>query len=243
MPSKALLRPGEALRAVRRVPGARGAVTGEIDLAEALARRDSMISSLDDKWQVKWLNDTNITLIRGHGRIVSEKLVKATASDGTVTDVVATRAVVIATGSVSASPPVPGLAESEPWDSRVITNLSEPPESLIIIGGGVVGVEMAQAWKDLGTKEVTILERGSVLLAREESFAGEQLRKVFTEEYGIKVLTDADCTNVERQGNGKVVVTCDGNPIEADEILVATGRAAKASKATCESWWTKTPGP
>ena len=166
MPSKALLRPGEALRAVRRVPGARAAVTGEIDLSEALKRRDAMISHLDDKWQVKWLDDTKISLIRGHARIAGEKLVSVTAKDGTVTEVVASTAVVIATGSISLSPPIPGLAESKPWDSRVITNLTELPESLIIIGGGVVGVEMAQAWNDLGTKEVTILERDSRLLAR-----------------------------------------------------------------------------
>ena len=229
MPSKALLRPGEALRAVRRVPGARDAVTGSINLAEALRRRDSMTSHLDDKWQVKWLDDTGIDLIHGHARIAGERSVEVTADDGVVTEVTANTAVVIATGSVSASPPIPGLAESEPWDSRVITNLAEPPESLIVIGGGVVGVEMAQAWKDLGTSAVTIIERGSNLLAREEAFAGEHLRKVFTEEYGIEVLTDADCTRVERLGNGKIVVTCDGSPIEADEILVATGRTAGTS--------------
>ena len=229
MPSKALLRPGEALRAVRRVPGARAAVTGEIDLAEALKRRDAMISDLDDKWQVKWLDDTKISLIRGHARIAGEKLVSVTAKDGTVTEVVASTAVVIATGSISLSPPIPGLAESKPWDSRVITNLTELPESLIIIGGGVVGVEMAQAWNDLGTKEVTILERDSRLLAREEVFAGELIKKTFTEQYGIKVLTGADCTKVERRDDGKVVVTCDGEPIEADEILVATGRGANTA--------------
>ena len=228
MPSKALLRPGEALRAVRRVPGAREAVTGEVNLAEALKRRDAMISNLDDKWQVKWLVDNDISLIRGRGRLAGEKRIEVTAEDGTVTEVVASKAVVISTGSVSASPPIPGLAGSDPWDSRVITNLSEPPESLVIIGGGVVGVEMAQAWKDLGTKDVTILERDSRLLAREEAFAGEHIKKVFTEQYGIKVLTQANCTKVERV-NGKVVVTCDDQQIEADEILVTTGRKPNTS--------------
>lgn len=224
MPSKALLRPGEALRMVKRVPGAREAVTGEINLAESLKRRDSMVSHLDDKWQVKWLVDNDIELLRGRGRIAGDKRVEVTAADGSVSEVIANKAVVISTGTVSASPPIPGLSESSPWDSRVITNLNKPPESLIVVGGGVVGVEMAQAWKDLGTREVTIIERGPRLLAREESFAGEHIRKVFTEQYGINVLVDADCTNVERLGNRRVVVTCDGNRIEADEILVATGR-------------------
>jgi pyruvate/2-oxoglutarate dehydrogenase complex dihydrolipoamide dehydrogenase (E3) component len=167
MPSKALLRPGEALRMVQRVPGAREAVTGEINLAEALKQRDAMISNLDDKWQVKWLNDNNIELIRGHGRIVGEKRVDVTHQDGTVTEVTANKAVVVSTGSISATPPIPGLTESQPWDSRVITNLTEPPKSLIIVGGGVVGVEMAQAWNDLGVEQVTILERGPRLLSRE----------------------------------------------------------------------------
>ena len=234
MPSKALLRPGEALRMVRRVPGAREAVTGEIDLAESLKRRDAMISDLDDKWQVKWLVDNNIDLIRGHGRIVGEKRVQVTHEDGSLTDVIASKAVVVSTGTVSATPPIPGLTESDPWDSRDITTLKEPPESLIIIGGGVVGVETAQAWRDLGTKDITILERGSRLLSREESFAGEHIQKVFTEEYGINVLTNADCTNVERN-NGKVVVICDGNKIEADEILVATGRKPQTSDIGLES--------
>jgi pyruvate/2-oxoglutarate dehydrogenase complex dihydrolipoamide dehydrogenase (E3) component len=223
MPSKALLRPGEALRMVKRVPGAREAVTGEIDVAEALKRRDAMISNFDDKWQVKWLVDNDIELIRGHGRITGEKLVEVTHEDGSVSEVSANKAVVISTGSVSATPPIPGLSESEPWDSRVITTLSQPPKSLIIIGGGVVGVEMAQAWRDLGVEEVTILERGPRLLSREEPFAGEHIQKVFTEQYGITVITNADCTKVERV-NGKAVVTCGGKRIEAEGVLVATGR-------------------
>ncbi len=237
MPSKALLRPGEALRMVKRVPGAREAVTGELDIAEVLKRRDDMISGLDDKWQVKWLDDNNIDLIRGHGRIAGEKTVNVTHEDGTVTEVIASKAVVISTGSVSATPPIPGLAESSPWDSRVITTLTKPPKSLIIVGGGVVGVEMAQAWKDLGVADVTILERAPRLLIREESFAGEHIQKVFTEEYGIKVLVDADCTKVEREDgpNGNVKVICDGKELEAEEILVATGRKAQTADVGLES--------
>ena len=234
MPSKALLRPGEALRMVQRVPGEREAVTGEIDLTEALKRRDAMISNLDDKWQVKWLVDNDIALIRGHGRITGEKLVEVLHEDGSITEVAADKAVVISTGSVSATPPIPGLSESEPWDSRVITTLSQPPKSLIIVGGDVVGVEMAQAWRDLGVKEVTVLERGPRLLSREEPFAGEHIEKVFTEQYGITVLTNADCTGVERV-NGTVIVTCDGKQIESEEILVATGRRPQTFDIGLES--------
>ena len=219
---------------VKRVPGAHEAVTGEIDLAEVLKRRDAMISNLDDKWQVKWLVDNDIELIRGHGRITGEKLVQVTHEDGSVTEVAANKAVVISTGSVSPTPPIPGLSESEPWDSRVITPLAQPPKSLIIIGGGVVGVEMAQAWRDLGVEEVTILERGPRLLSREEPFAGEHIEKVFTEQYGISVLTNADCTSVERV-NGNVMVTCNGKQIESEEILVATDRRPQTFDIGLES--------
>jgi len=219
---------------VERVPGAREAVTGEIDVAAALKRRDEMISNLDDKWQVKWLVDNDIELIRGHGRITGDKLVEVTHEDGSITEVAANKAVVISTGSVSATPPIPGLSESEPWDSRVITTLTQPPKSLVIVGGGGVGVEMAQAWRDLGVEDVTILERGPRLLSREEPFAGEHIEKVFTEQYGIIVLTNADCTRVERV-DGKVVVTCGGDQIEADEILVATGRRPRTFDIVLES--------
>jgi dihydrolipoamide dehydrogenase len=224
MPSKALLRPGEALRAVRRTPGARAAATGEIDLKEALSRRDAMISNLDDKWQVKWLDDQNIPYVRGHGRISGEKKVTVTDKDGAVTEYEATKAVVVATGTTAAIPPIPGLKDVVSWDNRDITTLNDAPGRLLVLGGGVVGVEMAQAWNDLGAKEVTIVEMSDRLLSREEEFAGEHIKKVFTEEYGIKVITGVALQSVEKTASGITASLSDGSTVEADNILVSVGR-------------------
>ncbi len=224
MPSKALLRPGEAIRAVKRVPGARAAVTGEIDFEEALSRRDAMISDLDDKYQVQWLNDQNIPYVRGHARIDGEKRVSVTDKDGNVTDYEANKAVVVATGTAAAVPPIPGLSDVASWDNRDITTLNEAPGRLIVLGGGVVGVEMAQAWNDLGAKEVTIVEMADRLIPREEEFAGEHIKKVFVEEYGIKVLTGVALESVARTSTGISASLSDGTTLEADNILVAVGR-------------------
>jgi dihydrolipoamide dehydrogenase len=224
MPSKALLRPGEALRAVKRTPGARAAVTGEIDVAEALKRRDAMTSDWDDKWQVKWLDDTSIDLIRGHGRIAGTRAVTVHDKEGNVTEVEATKAVVLATGSAALVPPVPGIDDVESWNNRDITALQEAPRRLIILGGGVVGVEMAQAWKDLGSDEVTIVEMLDRLLPRQEPFAGEIIARVFTEEYGIGVRLSTRLESLRRE-NGELVATLsDGDELRADEILIAAGR-------------------
>lgn len=224
MPSKALLRPGEALRAVKRVPGARAAVTGEIDFEDAMSRRDAMISDLDDKWQVKWLDDNNIPYVRGHGKILGERKVVVTDTAGKDTEYEARKAVVIATGTGAAVPPIPGLKEAAAWDNRDITTLKKAPGRLIVLGGGVVGVEMAQAWNDLGAKEVTIVEMSDRLLSREEPFAGEHIKKVFTEEYGIKVLTGVALKEVKKSGSEITALLSDGSELVADDILVAVGR-------------------
>ncbi|MBA3432079.1 MAG: NAD(P)/FAD-dependent oxidoreductase, partial [Actinobacteria bacterium] len=160
IPSKSLLRPGDALAEILRVPGAREAVTGDLDVSAALARRDSMINNFDDKYQVQWLNDTNIELVRGHGRISSPRTVQVESESGDVRTLSALKAVVIATGSSAAVPPIDGLRDVKPWDSRDITTAKQVPRRLLVIGGGVVAVEMAQAWRRLGAEEVTIIERG-----------------------------------------------------------------------------------
>jgi len=134
MPSKALLRPAQALAEARRVPGAAQAVTGELDVDAVLARRDQIIGRLNDSGQVPWLEDRGVTLIRGHGRLEGERRVRV--GENTL---VARRAVVIATGSAAVLPPVPGLAEARPWTNREATTAGTIPGRLLILGGGVVG--------------------------------------------------------------------------------------------------------
>ena len=182
MPSKALLRPGDALAEVRRVPGAAEAVTGTVDVAAALARRDKIVSNWDDVHQVKWLEGAGGVLVRGHGRLVGERRVDVTLADGSVRELEATKAVVIATGSSAVIPPIDGLRETRVWDSRAATSAHDVPERLVVLGGGVVGVEMAQAWKRLGAREVTVIEAADRLVANLEPFVGEELAAAFADE-------------------------------------------------------------
>ena len=153
MPSKALLRPGEALAAARRVPAARDAVTGAVDAARALHARDAFASRWDDAGQAQWVDSVGATLVRGRGRLTGPKRVVVDQPGGEPVELEARRAVVIATGSHPLTPPIEGLAEARPWTSREIVTASEAPQSLIIIGAGVVGLEMAQAWKSLGPRK------------------------------------------------------------------------------------------
>src|SRR3954469_21355102 len=199
IPSKTLLRPGDVVAAARRVPGAAQAVTGAIDANAVFARRDYMVSDYDDKGQLPWLADNDIDLIRGHGRLAGARQVEVSRADGTVRRLTAGRAVVIATGTVPLMPPVPGLAEAGPWDNRTATGAKEVPTRLLVLGGGAIGVEMAQAFRRLGSREVTLVEGAERLLAREEPFAGEELREAFQAE-DIRVITGTSLTEVRRDG-------------------------------------------
>ena len=219
MPSKALLRPGQALAEAKRVPGTTEAVTGSLDAAAVLARRDEIIHDLDDASQIPWLDDKGITLVRGHGRLAGER--RVTVGDG---ELQATRAVVVATGTEALLPPVPGLAEAKPWTNREATVAKAVPDSLIVLGGGPVGCELAQVWRSLGS-EVTLVEASGEVLAREEAFAGQQVREGL-EGDGVRVLCGQKAASVSRpEPGGRVTVTLeDGTALEADELLAAVGR-------------------
>lgn len=217
MPSKALLRPAQALAEARRVPGTAQAVTGELDVDAVLARRDQIIGGLDDAGQVPWLEDRGVTLIRGHGRLDGERRVRVGEDI-----LVARRAVVLATGSTAALPPIPGLAEARPWTNREATTASAIPGRLLVLGGGVAGVEMAQAYATLGSR-VTVIEADERLLPREEPFAGEELRQALTGR-GVDVRTGVRAAAVRRDGRTVTATLSDGREVWGEEILVATGR-------------------
>lgn len=226
IPSKALLRGPEALEAARRVPAAAAAITGELDVAKALRARDAFVSGWDDDGQVEWLEGAGVTLVRGHGRLAGERRVEVTAEDGATTTLEATRGVVIAVGTGSATPPIDGLADVPTWDSRDVTSTKEIPNRLLVLGGGVVGAEMAQAMSRLGS-DVQVIESSDRLLGREEPEAGQAVVDAFRDE-GITVHLGATATRVARQGtDGPVTVTLDdGTALVGDELLVAVGRTA-----------------
>jgi pyruvate/2-oxoglutarate dehydrogenase complex dihydrolipoamide dehydrogenase (E3) component len=217
MPSKALLRPGELLAEVRRIPGVAEAVTGELDVRAVLDRRDEIIHGLDDKHMEPWLEDRGVTIFRDAGKLDGER--RVVVGDDTL---VAGQAVVVATGSGPAMPPIDGLREAKPWTNREATTAKEPPGRLTILGGGVVGVEMAQAWRTLGS-QVTLIEAGDRLLAREEPFASEHVEQSLR-EHGVDVRKGAKATVVRSEGGDVVVELDSGDSIPADELLVAIGR-------------------
>jgi dihydrolipoamide dehydrogenase len=237
IPSKTLIRPGDVLAAARRVPGAAEAITGPIDVEAAFAQRDYMTSSWDDAGQVPWLDSEGIELVRGHGRLAGDRIVEVELADGSGTRrLVARTAVVLAIGTSSAMPPIEGLAEADAWDNVAITSAKEVPRRLLVLGGGAIGVEMAQCFRRLGSEEVTVLEGGPRLVGREEPFAGEELRKAFAVE-GISVLTDARVSAVVREASDRPVTAVleDGRSFEGDEILVAVGRRPRTGDAGLET--------
>jgi pyruvate/2-oxoglutarate dehydrogenase complex dihydrolipoamide dehydrogenase (E3) component len=224
MPSKGLLRPADVLAAAHRVPGAREAIDGDLDPDAAIARRNDIVDNWDDSRQVKWLDSVEVELIRGHGRITGDRALEVDTSDGPVS-LTATKAVVVSTGSSSLIPPIDGLRDIRFWNSRDVTAAKQVPKRLLVLGGGAVGVEMAQAWKSLGSEEVTIVERADHLLSMEEPFAGEALAAAF-EAQGIEVVTGVGMVAARREGSdGPVVSTLeDEREITSDEILVSVGR-------------------
>ncbi|HZV74053.1 MAG TPA: NAD(P)/FAD-dependent oxidoreductase [Conexibacter sp.] len=219
MPSKALLRPGELLDEVARVPGAAEAAAGRgVDAAAALRRRDEVIHGLSDTGQLGWLDERGVTLLRGHARLAGERRVEV---DGVVHE--ACEAVIVATGSDALVPPIPGLAEAEPWTNRAATTSGEVPGELLVLGGGVVGVELAQAWSTLGA-QVTLIEAGERLIAREEPFASVQVAEGL-QRRGVALRIGASATAVARAGDGRTTVTLeDGDELAGERLLVAIGR-------------------
>ena len=218
IPSKAMIRPAQARSEALAVDGARQSVTGPLDGAAVLARRDSFTNHHDDASQVQWLDEHRITLFRGQGRLAGERQV--TVEQAVLT---ARQAVVVATGSAAAIPPVAGLAAARPWTSREATNAAAAPARLSVLGGGVVGCEMAQAWAALGS-QVTVIEPAPHLLSGHEPFAGRMVGEAMARA-GLTVHTGRHATTVERDGTGRVTVVLDDRTeVESDELLVAAGR-------------------
>jgi pyruvate/2-oxoglutarate dehydrogenase complex dihydrolipoamide dehydrogenase (E3) component len=217
MPSKALLRPAQALAEDARVPGAREAVTAGVDVAQALRRRDAVIHDLKDDVQLPWLEDKGITLVRGHGRLAGER--RVTVGDRVLE---AARAVVIAVGSGAAIPPIDGLAEISPWTNRAATTAHEVPPTLTVLGGGAVGCELAQAWATLGSK-VTQIEAESMLIPGCEPFASVLLTES-SRELGIDVRIGTQATHATKDDHGFTLTLASGDELRSDALLVAVGR-------------------
>lgn len=243
VPSKALLRPAAALSAARAVAGADAAVTGELDVEAVLRRRDEFVGDWDDSSQESWLEKTGIDLVRGHGRISGVRTVtvnqgssaNAASPDAAPITVRARHAVVVSTGTDPAIPDIPGLAEAAPWTSREATSVGVVPRRLAVIGGGSVGCEMATVFRALGA-EVTLIARGG-LLGGMEPFAGVAVQEALVAA-GVTVLTGISPSGVHRGPDGVVRIAFDSDSqqdVEADEVLVATGRAPRTVELGLET--------
>jgi pyruvate/2-oxoglutarate dehydrogenase complex dihydrolipoamide dehydrogenase (E3) component len=219
MPSKALLRPAQALAEARRIPGAAEAAGGEIDVVAVLRRRDEVVHNLEDDAQMPWIEKRGIALVRGHGVVAGEREVRVGEEV-----LRARKAVILAPGTGAAIPPIPGLRESNPWTNREVTTAEAIPGSLLVLGGGVVGVEMATAYASLGAK-MTIVEALPRLIANEEKFASDQVKDAL-EALGAEVVLGVKATAVQReQSKGPVTLELqDGRSYIGDELLVAIGR-------------------
>lgn len=221
MPSKALLRPAAAVSEANHVRGAGGA---RLDPAKVLERRDEFAHNWKDDSQVEWVKGVPADLFRGAGRIAGERVVKVED-----TELRARQAVVVATGTRAVVPPP--LAGVRAWTSREATSAHEVPASLAIVGGGVVGCEMAAAWSALGAR-VTLLARGG-LLERLPGFAGDLVAQGLRDS-GVDVRLGAGVAGATRDGSVALTLD-DGTTIEAAEVLAATGRAPRTDDIGLES--------
>lgn len=217
IPSKALLRTPQAVADARRLPGVRA----EFDPAKVLERRTSFTSDWDDSGQVQWAEGAGVTVLRGRGRLAGTRRVVVTAADGTETEVTARHAVVVATGSVPVVPHVAGLATVEYWGSREATSVKEVPRRLGVLGGGVVGCEMALAHARLGAR-VTLFNHGDRVLPSAEPQASERVAAGLREA-GVDLRLGTGLDEVRRAGDA-TVLRGGGDEVEVDRLLVATGR-------------------
>ncbi|GAA4797600.1 NAD(P)/FAD-dependent oxidoreductase [Actinomycetospora chlora] len=220
IPSKALLRPVDLYAATQRMPGVAEAITGGVDVDAVLARRDQFAGE-DDSSQADWLSGAGITLLRGHGRLTGERAAEVTHHDGTTTSVAA-RYVVVATGSTPALPPIDGLDQVNAWTNQEATQVKEIPASLLILGGGVVGAEMATAFQRLGAR-VTLVQHGDRILPTTEPEAGRRVQAAL-EADGVDVRLSTSMTAVRRDGPDVVATLDDGSEVRGAELLVAAGR-------------------
>jgi pyruvate/2-oxoglutarate dehydrogenase complex dihydrolipoamide dehydrogenase (E3) component len=215
MPSKALLRPFEAIVAARLVPGASDAVTGDIDLERVFWHRDEAVSNWDDSRLAKFLAERGIELVRGTGRVVEPGRVRVYEQE------LEYDKLVIATGSAPAVPPIEGLADTDYWTSRQATETREVPKSITVIGAGPVGCELAQFFRRAGAR-VVVVDAADRLLPGEDPAAGELLQAAL-EDDGVEFRLGA---KIEGVGPGFRVRLARQTGIRTERLLVATGRRA-----------------
>ncbi|WBQ08391.1 dihydrolipoyl dehydrogenase family protein [Kribbella sp. CA-293567] len=225
VPSKALLRPGHAHRAAGRLPGVLESPSAPLDAAAVLAHRDEVVLHHDDSATVREFVQAGATFIRGYGRLDGERRVVVDTPGGAV-QITADQAVILATGAVADLPAIPGLSQSRPWTNREGTSANKAPRRLAVLGSGPAGLELAQAWRSLGSEQVVVLSRRETLLPDFEPYVGELVLEGLLES-GVEVRFGVQAVEVTRDNAGEVSVQLDDDTVvTADELLVATGKRA-----------------
>jgi pyruvate/2-oxoglutarate dehydrogenase complex dihydrolipoamide dehydrogenase (E3) component len=223
IPSKTLLRPGEAVHGAREA-----AASGEVDVEAALAWRDFMVSDYSDAGQERWLANAGIDLLRGSGRLAGPGVVEVGGMRHTAEHVV------LACGAEPFIPPIPGLRELDGlWTNREATAMKAVPRRLLVLGGGPVGVEIAQAVRRLGG-EAVLLEGAERVLAREPAALGEAVGEVLRRD-GIELVLGARATGARRDGDSYILELDDGRQLRGDRVLVATGRRPRVADIGLET--------
>ena len=228
IPSKTLVRPGEALQAAREAPGAREAVAGRVDAAAAFAWRDFMVSGYDDTGQARWADGEGITVLRGDGRLDGPGRVRVGDTVHAADDIV------VATGSEPVVPPVPGLRELEGiWTNREATGLTEVPRRLLVLGAGAVGLELGQALARMGAS-VAIVEGADHVLAREPKPLGDAVAQALAAD-GVELHLGRHAAAARREAGDYVLELADGTELRGDRLLVATGRRPRVADLGLET--------
>jgi pyruvate/2-oxoglutarate dehydrogenase complex dihydrolipoamide dehydrogenase (E3) component len=223
MPTKTLLRAAELASALERAPGL---APERPDPAGVWAWRDGVTDGGDDSGQLHYLEEWRCRLVRGSARVVRPGVIEAAGEE------IAYDRLVVATGSEPAIPPVAGIDSVPYWTNREATTTHEVPASLVVLGGGPVGAELAQFFARMGSR-VTIVEHGNRLLARVHADAGELMGEAFSSE-GIDVRLGTDAERIEATGDGIRVALSGGSSVEAERLLVATGRRPNVAELGLE---------
>ncbi|MBD0318366.1 MAG: NAD(P)/FAD-dependent oxidoreductase [Thermoleophilia bacterium] len=213
IPTKTLLRPPELKGKCER---AAGVETPALDFRRLAAYRDYMVSNHDDSARIDRYQDRGVTVVKARGRLAGPGRVQAAGR------AIETDAVVVATGSEAIVPPIPGLAEAGYWTNREAADITEIPESAVVIGGGAVGIELAQFLARFGAR-VTVVQGGERLAEREDERIGELLFDILTED-GIEIRLGVHARSVDLEGGERVVSLDDGSEARGEVLLVATGR-------------------
>jgi dihydrolipoamide dehydrogenase len=223
IPSKTLLRPGEAVHEARDA-----AARAQVDVQAALAWRDFMVSNYSDAGQERWLTSRGIDLLRGTGRLAGTGVVDVDGTRHTA------RHVVVATGADPVVPPVQGLRELDGiWGTREATSMTDVPRRLLVLGGGSAGVEIAQIVRRLGG-EAIIVEASDRVLPREPAPLGEALGEVLRRD-GITLMLGMHATAARRERDEFVLRFDGGTDVRGDRLLVATGRRPRVDDIGLET--------